>query len=50
MNNVSTSGEVHVRVVFRYDPEMEVGSSSDMWVPVHQTTRHQVPYDLTGHE
>jgi hypothetical protein len=29
---------------------MEVDNYSDMSLPVHQCTRHQVPYDLTGHE
>jgi hypothetical protein len=50
INNGSISGVVQVRVVFRYDPEREVDSYSDMSVPVHQYTRPHVPYDLTGHE
>jgi hypothetical protein len=42
INNGSISSVVQVRVVFRYDPEMEVDIYSDMSVPVHQYTRHHV--------
>jgi hypothetical protein len=45
VNNGSISG-----VVFRYDPEMEVDSYLDISVPVQESTRHHVPYDLTRHE